>query len=112
MENSGRSSGREFSAAMTGKNVTKAKALLFQMSEILLVANPGSEWAKILSYLARETYLFEEGFWLKVKRLFGGMGSINDVVVMRQDGTVDVKSSDEFDEIRKQLFSLVYSNRT
>ena len=96
---------------MTGKNVTKAKALLVQMSDILRSANPGSEWAKMLSYLAKEAYLFEEDFWLKVKKLFGGMGSINDLVVMRQDGTVDAKSSDDLDEIRKQLFSLVYSDR-
>jgi len=81
------------------------------MSDILLSSNPGSEWAKMLSYLARETYLLEEDFWLKVKRLFGGMGSINDLVVMRQDGTVDAESSDKLDEIRKQLFSLVYSDR-
>ena len=97
---------------MKGEDVTKARALLLKMSEILLGAHSGSEWAKMLSFLAKETYLLVEDFSFRIKRMFGGMGSINDIVIMRSDGAVDVKGSDEFDEIRKQLFSLVHSSRS
>ena len=41
----------------------------------------------------------------EIRSLFGGMGSLSDVVLCR-DGTFDKRDNDEFDRLRRQLYEL------
>jgi hypothetical protein len=61
----------------------------------------------MIGSMAKKDTLCAEDLKRQVKSWFGGMGSLNDIVVFRADGAVDRDASDEFDKLRSELYNLV-----
>lgn len=74
-----------------------------------MTRNPNSTWGRKLESLAKKDTLCHDDLRLQVKGLYGGMGSLNDIVLFHSDGTVDRSGSAEFDMLRSQLYELVRS---
>ncbi|BDW89396.1 DUF6966 domain-containing protein [Thalassospira tepidiphila] len=75
-----------------------------------MTGNPDSKWGHKLEVLAGKDTLCSEDLRLQVKGLFGGMGSLNDIVLFHSDGTVDRNGSTEFDMLCSQLYELLRSS--
>lgn len=92
---------------MTEVEVDRIVETLHRLSQLLTMRNPDSAWGRRLDALARKNTLCVEDLRFQIKGLFGGMGSINDIVLFCSDGTVDRKGSGEFDALRTALYELV-----
>lgn len=94
---------------MTETDITRVVEILHSLSQLLTARNTNSNWGQKLKALAHKETLCVDDLKLQVKGLYGGMGSINDIVLFCSDGTVDRKGSDEFDTLRTELYDLVRS---
>lgn len=81
---------------------------LIAMSEILFKSDKRSRWGKKLSAIANKNTLHIDDLKFPVKKLYGGMGSLNDIVFMDTDGSVDTEANEAFDELRIQLYDIVH----
>ena len=84
--------------------------ILLRLSSLLMTGNSNSTWGRKLEALASKDTLRSEDLRLQVKGLYGGMGSLNDIVLFHSDGTVDRNGSAEFDMLRSELYELVRSS--
>lgn len=73
---------------------------------VLLEKNGEAEWSRSLREMAFQIGAGRaEDVIDKVRRSFGGMGSLNDVVL--QQGGIPSCDNDHFDSLRSELFNLV-----
>ena len=75
------------------------------MSQILRVAG-NSGWAARLEELEIRMDAEPMSARPDIAQLFGGMGSLNDVVIYI-DGRPPTRENDEFDNLRTELFKLI-----
>ncbi|RAU47863.1 hypothetical protein DBY65_005955 [Pseudomonas sp. RIT412] len=72
---------------------------------VLLRAGDNGSWADRLDQCRAQLLQDEEFAHSQIIKLYGGMGSLNDVVLY-QDGQPLISSNNEFNELRTQLFEL------
>lgn len=63
------------------------------------------DWAGAFDRLRLQVAADTEGARINIRALFGGMGSLNDLVLQR-DGIALVVENDEFDMLREELYQL------
>ncbi len=92
---------------MTSLETERLTLKLNQLSELLLSRNSSSHWGRMIESVAKKDTLSAEDMRLHIKGWYGGMGSINDVIVFCADGTIDREASEEFDKLRTELYNFV-----
>lgn len=86
------------------KDTDEIRSALLRMSELLVLGGLG-DWAHALTRLAFES---NEGYAMlrpNIRKMYGGMGSLNDIV-LHKDGHSSKAENDEFDSLRKRLYEL------
>lgn len=78
-------------------------AILKEMGDLLL-AHDEVQWGTTLIQLARSFRYSTEETKLKTLALFGGMGSLNDIVLYSEDGTTPMQENDRLAALRSQLY--------
>lgn len=79
------------------------KKTVIEITNILSSNNEGS-WAKIFEKLASELDVDCESSIQSLKKLYGGMGSFNDVI-LHKNGMPLIQENDELDELRHSLYN-------
>lgn len=92
---------------MNSNDICQAEKILLRLASLLFDENVQSDWGTKLSNLANKKTLAVEDFRLQIKNLYGGMGSLSDIVLMKADGKVDREANNEFDDLRSELYQLV-----
>lgn len=92
---------------MKKENVERAEEILEQLAALLFAENLNSPWGRRLTSLANKKTLHVDDFRSQIKGLYGGMGSLNDIVLFRPDGKVDRASNEQFAELKNELYQLV-----
>jgi hypothetical protein len=91
-------------------NKTSLNTLLVEkiqkMAELLTIANQ-PHWARRLVQISHSSS-GDESMARDVLSLYGGMGSLNDLVLY-VEGVLDAKINDEFDALRTAVYELCYS---
>lgn len=73
---------------------------------VIIENYPGFEgWSHQLKLLA-EKNISPDDLRYEIQKLYGGMGSLNDIVICNQEGKMDKEANIEFDTLRSQLFDL------
>lgn len=70
----------------------------------ILSSNNESSWAKIFEKLASELDIDCESSIQLLKKLYGGMGSFNDVI-LHKNGMPLIQENDELDDLRHSLYN-------
>jgi|TARA_B110000208_G_C11607863_1_gene372518 hypothetical protein len=83
--------------------MNSVEEILESMGMILEENEGSSDWSKRLKNLARNKTLHKDDYHYAVKRLYGGMGSLNDVVVMDGRGGYPREANQKFDSLRDDL---------
>lgn len=89
------------------KSNQTVKGILARMIELLKIGNEIS-WATSLEEMINEIDQGGNSVNNKIIMSFGGMGSLNDVV-LQKSGIVLKIENDEFDELRAALFDACHS---
>ncbi len=85
--------------------IQEIKNILTRMS-VIIGNYPGFEdWSHQLKFLA-EKNISPSDLRYEIQKLYGGMGSLNDIVIFNQEGKMDKEANVEFDRLRSQLFDL------
>lgn len=84
----------------------KIAEILYQMTEIVRGTN-AEQWGASFDELRSELFVDRDNSIYKCRRLFGGMGSLNDVILM-STGIVLVDKNEKLDSLRSSLFQLVH----
>ncbi|WP_420548765.1 DUF6966 domain-containing protein [Curvivirga sp.] len=92
---------------MSKVDIEKAELYLSEMGELLEKNNCSPFWANKLKSLAAKKTLCPDDFRVQIKSMFGGMGSLNDLVLLDDDGKVDRDLNIIFDDLRKKLFDVI-----
>ncbi len=92
---------------MTYADLNKAEICLMEMSKLLISNNSSLDWAKKLQSLSEKKTMHSDDFRLQIKRMFGGMGSLNDIVICDSNGKIDRDANIKFDYFRKELYESV-----
>jgi hypothetical protein len=79
--------------------------LLSEMAN-LLESYGESSWAVAFHRLAREALVAEAQVLEEARGMFGGMGSLSDIVLYGPDGSLLRKENERFDELRSELYRL------
>jgi hypothetical protein len=87
-------------------NIQSIQTVLLRMAE-LLRAGKVNDWALVLENFEREIVDFPEVTTAKILSTFGGMGSLNDLVLYK-NGQPLIAENGELDELRSKLFSLCH----
>lgn len=74
------------------------------MTELLVLADV-NDWARALGVLEKKITLDPNAVIFEIKSLYGGMGSLNDIVLF-SGGKLLTKENIEFDALRGALFDL------
>jgi hypothetical protein len=77
--------------------------LLSEMASLLDSYGDGS-WAIAFHRLAREAQGAEAQVLEEARGMFGGMGSLSDIVLCGSDGALLRRENDRFDELRSELY--------
>jgi hypothetical protein len=72
----------------------------------LLESHEQDSWATALHRLAREAQTDPSGVLADVRRMYGGMGSISDIVLYSKDGLVPTRENERLHQLRAELFQL------
>jgi hypothetical protein len=93
---------------MKGKMEKEIREILLEIIELLEITGEHG-WASNLKRLYADNYS-SRGDWLrKIKSLFGGMGSFNDLVLVR-NGVICIDENNKLSQLREQLYeSMVQS---
>ncbi|MCF2872994.1 hypothetical protein L0664_18165 [Octadecabacter sp. G9-8] len=92
---------------MNNVDLMQAEECLIQMGDILIRNGTSLHWAKKLHSLASKKTMCADDFRQQVKGLYGGMGSLNDLVICDADGKMDRDLNVRFDELRSTLYNVV-----
>lgn len=77
---------------------------ILKLMSATLEENEGpSDWSKRLKALSDNKTLNKDDYYYSIKRLFAGMGSLNDVVIMDKNGGYPVEANEKFDSLRHEL---------
>lgn len=87
-------------------NIEQIKSTLARMNQ-LLNSNGYSEWANSIKKLHDQIDGDPYYITRNILRLYGGMGSLNDIVLYK-DGQPPIKENNEFDELRSKLYHLCH----
>lgn len=87
--------------------IARCEAVLEEMAGLLFEENRASPWGGRVASLAGKKTLHADDFRRSIKGLFGGMGSLNDLVLLRHDGSVNREDSRKFAALREELYNLV-----
>ena len=82
----------------------KIEEILIRM-EKLLSNSELLDWVNALSFCHRELLNEPKSAKDKIKSMYGGMGSLNDIVLYK-DGQLLISENMEFDELREKLYGL------
>ncbi|EPG73594.1 hypothetical protein LEP1GSC058_4158 [Leptospira fainei serovar Hurstbridge str. BUT 6] len=83
-------------------NIIELQNILKRMSD-LLYGGGYDDWGSSFKNLINEIATNSTETKRKILRLYGGMGSLNDIVLYK-DGKLLLSDSNEFDELRSKLF--------
>ena len=64
-------------------------------------------WANKISSILRKKTLQVEYYEDQITAMYGGMGSLNDIILQDKNGYMPKESNDRFSNLRTQLFQLV-----
>lgn len=92
---------------MSPDDIHRAERILSRLAELLFDENVQSDWGRKLMNLADKKTLAVEDFRWQIKGMYGGMGSLSDIVIMGPDGKADRKANNEFADLRSELYNLV-----
>lgn len=76
----------------------------------ILQDNDENRWAEIFSSIQKEMVVDPVGAGSRIRSLFGGMGSLNDIVLSRH-GLPLIEENDQLSSLRRQLFDLIHARR-
>lgn len=85
-------------------DVQSVQTVLVRMIDLLRQGGL-SDWARALDESRREMLQDPEATTAKILSMYGGMGSLNDLILYK-DGKVLVSESNELDDLRSKLYSL------
>lgn len=86
------------------KNLLEIKTTLSRMAELLQTGGHG-DWGLALRNLVAQVDNDPAGACAKIVAMFGGMGSLNDLVLY-QAGVPLRQENQELDDLRSKLYSL------
>lgn len=86
------------------KNIQTIETVLTRMAELFQIGEL-YDWANVLDEFANQFTVDPSNAILKIRSLYGGMGSLNDIV-LHKDGQPLVKENDEFDILSTELYEL------
>ncbi len=86
------------------KMIQKIEKVLSEMST-LLDQNMETSWARYIDELLYRINIESDNTIIDIKALFGGMGSLNDLVLSK-DGKPLAHENNKLDELRKELYKL------
>ena len=86
------------------KDIQEIRTTLERMAELLRQAGI-ADWASSLESIKQELVVDERTALVKIISMYGGMGSLNDLVLYK-DGRVLVTENNEFDLLRSKLHGL------
>ena len=92
---------------MTAEKLKIVKEKMIRIAELLDLGGR-TDWSSSVYHLA---YVLEEepvDTKYKILRLYGGMGSLNDIVIY-QKGNILIPETNELDKLRTEVYDLVYS---
>ena len=92
---------------MTNVNLERAEQYLIEMSDLLADNGCSLFWADQLKSLAAKKTMHPDDFRSQIKSLFGGMGSLTDLVICKSDGTMDRELNIVFDVLRQKLYDVI-----
>lgn len=92
---------------MKNIDLEKAEFYLSEMSDLLTLKGSSSSWAEKLRSLADKKTMHPDDFRFEIKRLYGGMGSLNDIVICDSEGKMDREANIKFDDLRRKLYGVV-----
>lgn len=86
-------------------SIEKIEAVLRRMAELLRIGSL-DDWANLLDSFRREVRNDPRGAFTSILSVYGGMGSLNDLVLYK-NGQPLVVENIEFDELRSKLFLMI-----
>ncbi|AZL74905.1 DUF6966 domain-containing protein [Pseudomonas oryziphila] len=86
------------------RNLNDVDLILARMIELLCYGS-FDDWAVVLEKIKKGFEVDPKDSSLKMLSMYGGVGSLNDVVLYR-DGQPLVQENDELDNLRAQLYEL------
>ncbi|WP_157236274.1 DUF6966 domain-containing protein [Chitiniphilus shinanonensis] len=86
------------------KNLKEIEFVMTRMIE-LLRAGGGDEWAGAFERLKGDLLINSGDVLFKIISMYGGMGSLNDVVLY-EGGQPMISENNEFDKLREKLYFL------
>ncbi len=86
------------------KRIEEAQKILRKIAELLRYGDV-ADWAEALESLERDMSADPERVFAQIPRLYGGVGSLNDIVLYRR-GRLLGPESNELDALRVRLHSL------
>lgn len=92
---------------MNENDLSKSQQILLELSEILFAEDRESPLGKRLKYLSENETLEIYEYRQQIKGLFGGMGSINDIVIFESDGRLNREASTRFYELKEKLYFII-----
>ncbi|WP_316015336.1 DUF6966 domain-containing protein [Roseobacter sp. HKCCA0434] len=93
---------------MNDTKLIRAEAILAEMAQIFFAENDASPWGKKLSSLAQNKTMHPDDFRSQIKRFYGGMGSLNDIVLIAPNGKVDREANVRFSKLKNELYQLIF----
>jgi hypothetical protein len=70
-----------------------------------------TDWQRTFLEFTDETQMSPERAMSQVRRVYGGMGSFNDIILQRPNGSMPTEDNDEFYLLRHRLFELCMESR-
>lgn len=92
---------------MNEADLFRAEVILEELAGLLFAENNASPWGRKLHSLAQKKTLHAEDFRSQIKGLYGGMGSLNDIVLFSSNGKVDREANRAFSALKEELYQLV-----
>lgn len=80
--------------------------VLEEMNSILLRFDNCKSWSKKITQLMTMTDITPKDLRYEIQTLYGGMGSLNDLVLCDSNGKMDRDSNIQFDSLRARLYEL------
>lgn len=92
---------------MKQSEIERVQQILFELSEILFKEDTTSLLGKRFRALSRNETMLIYDYKQQIKGLFGGMGSMNDIVIFDSDGNLNRHASARFHELKEELYAIV-----
>lgn len=90
------------------KNIENIKNILIKILELLKLGDY-FDWLGVFHELNENILIYPKDIIFKIKFLYGGMGSFNDIVLYKNQQLL-IKENNELDFLRKELYKLCKEN--